>query len=223
MDAKVTVSAALKFKCSTRVTSTSAHNERLTKWNFRHYSPKFFWLPALCLIEEQRHEVWGILNMGILQGSKIVGVWETENFIYEELNTRLETRLCSTLWERFTFCHAHACMALIPFETSFHAPICLTHSWMQIIWKILWSQCNGMCWNNEKRSLSEGLSKPVLPDRELTKGGSAIVSGCQQCARARKLRYVAWWWQLREWKPTVFGNGFGRCLTSISTSWRGSE
>ena len=31
------------------------------------------------------------------------------------------------------------------------------------------------------------LSRPVLPDWELTKGGSAIMSGCQQCARAMKL------------------------------------
>lgn len=94
--------------------------------------------------------------MGILRGSKIVGVRETENFICEELNTRLETRLCSTLGQRFTFCHARACMALIPFKTSFDAPICLTHSRMRIIWKIPWSQRNGTRRNNEKRSLSEG-------------------------------------------------------------------
>ena len=67
------------------------------------------------------------------------------------------------------------------------------------------------------------LSRPVLPDRELTKGGSAITSGCQQRARAMKLRYVAWWWRSRERKPTGFGSGFGRCLASVSTSRQGSE
>ena len=67
------------------------------------------------------------------------------------------------------------------------------------------------------------MSRPVLPDRELTKGGSAITSGCQQRAQAMKLRYVAWWWQSRERKPTRFGSGFGRCLASVSTSRRGSE
>ena len=35
--------------------------------------------------------------------------------------------------------------------------------------------------------LSAALSRPVLPDRELMKGGSAITSGCQQRARAMKL------------------------------------
>ena len=29
------------------------------------------------------------------------------------------------------------------------------------------------------------LSRPVLPGQDLTKGGSAIASGCQQRARAR--------------------------------------
>ena len=67
------------------------------------------------------------------------------------------------------------------------------------------------------------VSRPVLPDRELTKGGSVISSGCQQHARVMKLRYVAWWWRSRERKPTGFGNGFGRCLASVSTSRRGSE
>ena len=67
------------------------------------------------------------------------------------------------------------------------------------------------------------LSRPVLPDRELTKGGSAITSGCQQRARAMKLRYVAWWRWSRERKPTGFGNGFGRCLASVSMSRQGSE
>ena len=67
------------------------------------------------------------------------------------------------------------------------------------------------------------VSRPVLPDRELTKGGSAITSGCQQRARAMKLRYVAWWWRSRERKLTGFGSGFGRCLVSVSTSRRGSE
>ena len=67
------------------------------------------------------------------------------------------------------------------------------------------------------------LSRPVLPDRELTKGGSAIMLGCQQRARAMKLRYVAWWWRSRERKPTRFGNGFGCCLASVSTSRRESE
>ena len=42
------------------------------------------------------------------------------------------------------------------------------------------------------------LSRPVLPNRELAKGGSAIMSCCQQRARAMKLRYVAWWWRSRE-------------------------
>ena len=67
------------------------------------------------------------------------------------------------------------------------------------------------------------LSRPVLPDRELTKGGSAITSGCQQRAQAMKLRYVAWWWRSRERKPTGFRSGFGRCLASVSTSRQGSE
>ena len=67
------------------------------------------------------------------------------------------------------------------------------------------------------------LSRPVLPNRELTKGGSAIASGCQQSAQAMKLWYVAWWWWSRERKPTRFGNGFGRCLASVSMSRRGSE
>ena len=67
------------------------------------------------------------------------------------------------------------------------------------------------------------VSRPVLPDQELTKGGSAIMSGCQQHARAMKLRYVAWWWQSCERKPTRFGNGFGHCLASVSTSRRESE
>ena len=67
------------------------------------------------------------------------------------------------------------------------------------------------------------VSRPVLPDRELTKGGSAITSGCQQCARAMKLRYVAWWWRSRERKLTGFGSGFGHCLASVSTSRQGSE
>ena len=69
----------------------------------------------------------------------------------------------------------------------------------------------------------ECMSRPVLPNRELTKGGSAIRSGCQQRARAMKLQYVAWWWRSRERKPTGFGSGFGRCLASVSTSRRGSE
>ena len=67
------------------------------------------------------------------------------------------------------------------------------------------------------------VSRPVLPNRELAKGGSAITSGCQQRARAMKLQYVAWWWWSRERKPTGFGSGFGCCLASVSTSQRGSE
>ena len=70
---------------------------------------------------------------------------------------------------------------------------------------------------------SKDLSRLVLPDRELTKGGSAITLGCQQRARAMKLQYIAWWWRSRERKPTGFRNGFRRCLASISTSRRGSE
>ena len=57
----------------------------------------------------------------------------------------------------------------------------------------------------------------------MMKEGSVIVSGCQQRARAMKLRYVVWWWWLRERKPTGFGNGFRHCLASISTSRPGSE
>ena len=30
------------------------------------------------------------------------------------------------------------------------------------------------------KAKAQGLSRPVLPDRELTKRGSAITSGCQQ-------------------------------------------
>ena len=33
----------------------------------------------------------------------------------------------------------------------------------------------------------DALSRLVLPNRELMKGGSVITSGCQQCARAMKL------------------------------------
>ena len=47
-------------------------------------------------------------------------------------------------------------------------------------------------------NISVSLSRPVLPDRELTKGGSVTTSGCQQRARVMKLRYVAWWWRSRE-------------------------
>ena len=75
-------------------------------------------------------------------------------------------------------------------------------------------------WRNYPRM---SMSRPVLPDRELTKGGSAITSGCQQHARAMKLQYVAWWWRSRERKPTGFRNGFGRCLASVSMSRRESE
>ena len=42
--------------------------------------------------------------MGILRGSKIVGVRETENFICEELNMRLESHLCSTLGQHILPC-----------------------------------------------------------------------------------------------------------------------
>ena len=48
-------------------------------------------------------------------------------------------------------------------------------------------EINGL---NNKSELVDQIvlvSRPVLPDWELTKGGSAIVSGCQQCARAKKL------------------------------------
>ena len=62
------------------------------------------------------------------------------------------------------------------------------------------------------------MSKPVLPNWELTKGESAIASGCQQHARAKKLRYIVWWWWSHEQKPTVFGNGFRHRLASVSTS-----
>ena len=67
------------------------------------------------------------------------------------------------------------------------------------------------------------MSRPVLPNRDLTKGKSVIVSGCQQRARARWLRYVAWWWWSRERKLTGFGNGFRHCLASVSMSQRRSE
>ena len=67
------------------------------------------------------------------------------------------------------------------------------------------------------------LSRPVLPDRKLMKGGSTKASGCQQHARAMRLQYVAWWWRSRERKPTRFGNGFGHYLASVSTSRQGSE
>ena len=77
--------------------------------------------------------------------------------------------------------------------------------------------------NEDNDNEVEDLSRPVLPDQELTKGGSAITSGCQQCARAMKLRYITWWWQSHERKLTGFGNGFGRCLVSVSTSRRESE
>ena len=50
------------------------------------------------------------------------------------------------------------------------------------------------------------------------KGGSVKASGCQQRARAMRLRYIVWWWRSHERKPTRFGNGFGRCLASVSTS-----
>ena len=42
------------------------------------------------------------------------------------------------------------------------------------------------------------MSRPVLPNQELTKGGSAIALDCQQRARARWLQYVACWWRLHE-------------------------
>ena len=77
--------------------------------------------------------------------------------------------------------------------------------------------------HHSNASITTSMSRPVLPNWELTKGGSAITSGCQQRARVMKLRYVAWWWRSRERKPTGFGNGFGRCLASASTSRRGSE
>ena len=44
-----------------------------------------------------------------------------------------------------------------------------------------------MSGNNAWIMQVSSLSKPVLPDRELMKGGSAIASGCQQRAQAMKL------------------------------------
>ena len=38
-----------------------------------------------------------------------------------------------------------------------------------------------------------------------------------------KVQYVAWWWWSHERKLTSFGNGFGRCLASVSMSRQGSE
>src|SRR5438128_8805537 len=62
------------------------------------------------------------------------------------------------------------------------------------------------------------VSRPVLPNQDLKREGSARASGCQQCGRARWLRYIAWWWRSRERRPTGFGIGFGHCLASFSTS-----